>query len=73
MVKNKISFDRKVRCPVIWYCHALNKTIEVSKEAIYHPVYGWICDCGQWVKEVDPLHSDMKFGKRFRFIRVKGD
>jgi hypothetical protein len=73
MSKNKIAFDKKVLCPIRWHCKALNKTIEVSQDAIFHPKYGWICDCGQWVKETDPLHTNMFFGKRFRFIWVDGD
>ena len=68
---NKIVFDKKVKCPIKWFCKALNKDIEVSESAVFHPVYGWICDCGQWMKDEDPLHSNVFYGKRLRFIWVK--
>ena len=41
-MKNKVDFGKKVNCPVEWYCKKLNKQIEVSKEAVFNTVCGWI-------------------------------
>ena len=63
--------NKKVKCPVRWYCKKLHRYMEASKEAVFHLEFGWICDCGQWVKKKDSLHIDMTFEKRNYFTRKK--
>ena len=70
-MRNKVNFEKKVKCPVRWYCKKLHKYMKVSEEAVFHLEYGWICDCGQWVKESDVLHSEMTFDKRNYFTLKK--
>jgi hypothetical protein len=62
---------RVVRCPVRWLCKKLNRSIDVSKEAVFNPKYGWICDCGQWVKKSDVFHTDFIFGERQGCFKIK--
>jgi len=45
--------------PIKWYCKMLGKWIDVSEDAIFHPEFGWICDCGCWLKEPDIMHPCM--------------
>jgi hypothetical protein len=54
----------EVRCPVQWYCKKLDKIIIVSEDAFPHPKFGFVCDCGQWLKKVDPLHTNFVYGVR---------
>jgi hypothetical protein len=54
----------EVRCPVRWYCKKLDRIIVVSEDAFPDPKYGFICDCGQWVKQADSLHTDFIFDVR---------
>jgi len=30
--------------------------VSVSKDAVVHPVFGWICDCGRWTFGDDMFH-----------------
>ena len=62
---------RQVRCPIKWFCKKLSRSIEVSKDAVFNPKFGWICDCGQWVKKSDVLHVDLIFGEREACFKVK--
>jgi len=62
---------RVVRCPVQWFCKKLNHSIDVSKEAVFNPKSGWICDCGQWVKKADVFHADFIFGEREGCFKIK--
>lgn len=54
-----------MRFPSSWYCQRLHRVIEVSDEALPHPVYGWMCDCVDkkqyshrihWLKDSDVGH-----------------
>jgi len=70
--ENKNIGYNRVKCPIKWFCKALNKKIVVSKEAVYRKD-GWICDCGRFVKGVDVVHKDVLFGKREMVIFKKVD
>lgn len=45
------------------FCKKLNKKINITLEAVPHPVYGFICDCGVWVNEFTWNH-DLVWNKK---------
>jgi len=49
---------------VEWYCDILKKTIKTSKNAVYLQGYGWICDCGNWIKDDDKNHKILLIAER---------
>jgi hypothetical protein len=62
---------RIVKCPIQWFCKKLNRSIEVSDDAVFNPKFGWLCDCGQWIKKEDIFHTDVIFGKREACFKIK--
>ena len=54
----------KEKVLVKWYCGILNKTITTDKNAIYLTGYGWICDCGNWIKDDDKNHKILLIAER---------
>ena len=44
------------------YCKKLNKKINISVDAVPHPVLGFICDCGAWV-------NDFTFGHDLHYTK----
>lgn len=69
--KDDIIRYKLAKCPIQWYCRALNKIISVSTDAIYHPD-GWICECQLLVKCVNPIHKNIVFGYREMIVLKKG-
>lgn len=65
-----MSYVKEVDCPVKFYCKKLKREIEVSKNAIFSIEFGWICDCGDWVKDKkNSDHDIILFGKREGFVK----
>ena len=61
--KNSL-FVYSVKCPIRWYCRVTKRYVEVSEDSVYSVLYGWICDCGVWIKGVDKFHSSFIYGER---------
>lgn len=51
-------------CPVRWRCLSLGYIITVSPEALYDISNGWICDCGERVKDTGIGHYVLNWGLR---------
>lgn len=55
---------KRGRVPAEWKCHILKKTQRAKPEAVFHARYGWICDCGRWVRDNDNQHTIIKREER---------
>ena len=63
---------KKIRCPVKWYCENLDKEIIASEDAVFSD-YGWICDCGKFVKGQDKRHNVILYGLRSIYrLKLRG-
>lgn len=61
--------------PIKWYCVHLKrvcpydskvrKSVVVFSDAVYNIKYGWICDCGKWVRGNSKYHRVLLWGYRF--------
>ena len=53
-----------MKISILWICNKVMRKVAVSKDAIYSFDNGWICDCGNWVKDNDGNHKVIKYGNR---------
>jgi len=56
---------------VTWTCNITKKINETSKNAIYHNIYGWICNCGRWTTGNDSYHKPLKYEIRTIYKNAK--
>ena len=51
-----------------WKCSTIDKEVATSEEAVYHDVYGWICDCLSWTSGDDSNHKPRVRDIRFVYV-----
>ena len=59
-----MTFLKHVLCPVRWKCFRTGNTVDVDLKAVCNTKYGWIYECGEWVKDSDYSHEILLWGER---------
>lgn len=54
--------------PIKWRCLVFDRIINVSREGVYNLRYGWLCCCGEFIKENNSTHEIILWGVNNEFF-----